>query len=193
MPPKVRVSKKDVISATIELLRRDGAEEINARRIASELGCSTQPIFSNFSSMEELESEVTREAYALYLGFIEGEIKSGKYPEYKAFGMAYIRFASEEKELFKYLFLTDRGENALPEEGFNTPAEIVMRANGISLELARLIHLEMWAFVHGIATMAATSFLTLEWELIENMVSDTYHGLRARHSMPDSASGLNKN
>ena len=183
MPPKAKISKKDIISATLELLRRDGAEEINARKIASELGCSTQPIFSNFSSMEELESDVTRSAYQLYLGFIEGELKSGKYPQYKAFGMAYIRFAREEKELFKYLLMSEKNENtALPSDGFDEPVEIIMKMNGISREVARMMHLEMWALVHGIATMIATSFLDLDNDLISTMLSDTYHGLCQRHT-----------
>ena len=143
--------------------------------------------------MEELESEVTRAAYELYLGFIDGEIKSGKYPQYKAFGMAYIRFAREEKELFRYLLLTKKTDStALPEEGFDGPVEMIMKANGISRELARLLHLEMWAFVHGIATMTATSFLELDWDLIDRMLSDTYLGLCARHSIEVPASGLAK-
>jgi hypothetical protein len=135
--------------------------------------------------MEELESEVTKSAYHLYLSFIEGELKSGNYPEYKAFGMAYIRFAREEKELFKYLFMLEKSDNtALPADGFNTPVEIIMRATDISREVARLMHLEMWALVHGIATMLATSFLDLDTDLISTMLSDTYHGLRQRHTSP---------
>ena len=43
------------------------------------------------------------------------------------------------------------------------------------------MHLEMWTCVHGIATMLATSFISLEWDLISDMLSDFYHGLRARH------------
>ena len=193
MPPRAKVSKKEVITAALELLRRGGTEEINARGIASELGCSTQPIFSNFSSMEELEAEVTKAAYELYLGFIEKEVESGKYPEYKAFGMAYIRFARDEKELFKYLLLTKKTEDtALPSDGFDGPAEMISKANGISLELARLIHLEMWAFVHGIAAMTATSFLELDWNLIEDMLSDTYLGLCARHNITVGGQSRNK-
>ena len=58
---------------------------------------------------------------------------------------------------------------------------MIMAANGISREAASMLHLEMWACTHGIATMIATSFLDLEWELISRMLSDAYLGLRARH------------
>jgi hypothetical protein len=56
-----------------------------------------------------------------------------------------------------------------------------MNANGITREKAMLMHLEMWAFVHGIGTMLATSFLDLDFELISNMISDVYQGIRAKH------------
>ena len=105
MPPKVKITKKDIIDKALELVREGGAEALNARSIARSLDCSTQPIFSNFESMEELEYSVLYAAFNKYLGFISAEIESGKYPAYKASGMAYTRFAREERELFKYLFM----------------------------------------------------------------------------------------
>jgi hypothetical protein len=38
----------------------------------------------------------------------------------------------------------------------------------------------MWISVHGIATMLATSFFEPEWELIGDMISDIYQGLKTR-------------
>lgn len=182
MPPKTKITKDDIITASLDLTRNNGFEAINARSIASALNCSTQPIFSNFSSMEELESEVFRAAYSHYLGFINAELESGKYPAYKAYGMAYIRFAKEEKELFKLLFMCDRaGKDSIPTSDFDNSVEMIMKANGFTKERATLIHLEMWCCVHGIGTMFATSFLPLEWELVENILSDVYMGILARH------------
>ena len=53
MPPKVKISKEDILQTAIELVRKGGEEAVNARAIAGALNCSTQPIFSNFASMEE--------------------------------------------------------------------------------------------------------------------------------------------
>ena len=183
MPPKIKITKEEIINTALELVRTSGEQSINARTVASALNCSTQPIFSNFSSMEELRGSVIVEAYDLYLGFIKNEVNSGKYPEYKAFGMAYIRFAMEEKELFKLLFMRDRtGEDLTPPKDFEQSAEIISKVNGVSIETARLIHLETWTCVHGIATMIVTSFLPLELDLISNMISDVYLGVRTRYT-----------
>ena len=182
MPPKVKITKKDILSAALSLVREQGEAALGARSIAATLGCSTQPIFSNFDTMETLSEAVTQEAYEHYLSFLMAEAESEQYPKYKAFGMAYIRFAKEEKELFKFLFMRDRrGQDLSPTADFEASVEILMASCNVSRETAKLMHLEMWAFVHGIATMLATSFLELDWDLISDMLSDVYQGLRTRY------------
>ena len=39
----------------------------------------------------------------------------------------------------------------------------------------------MWAYVHGIAAMTATGFLKLDTELISEMMTDAYQGLKMRY------------
>ena len=182
MPPKVRISKAEIVKTAIGLVRESGEQAINARAIAAALNCSTQPIFSNFSTMEELQDATKRAAYEIYLEFLQKETEGGKYPQYKAYGMAYIRFAKEERELFKLLFMCDRSDKAAKfSSDFTESVKMIMEANNTTYEVAELMHLEMWACVHGIATMLATSFIKLEWDLISDMLSDVYHGLLSRH------------
>ena len=182
MPPKVKITKKEIIEAAIDVIRRNGEDSLNARSIAASIGCSTQPIFSNFESMEDLQEHIYAAAYEIYLGFLEKEAKSDKYPRYKAFGMGYIRFAEEEKELFKLLFMCDRcGDIPKFSADFTESVEMIMKMNNTTHEVGELIHLEMWTCVHGIATMLATSFISFNWDFISNMVSDVYNGILLRH------------
>ena len=181
MAPKFKITKEEIVEASLDLIRWEGRGALNARSIASSLGCSTQPIFSNFSNMAELDLAVRAEAYSRYLVFTKEVVESNEYPLYKAAGMAYIRFAAEEKELFKLLFMCDRtGEDLTPTADFESTVDMIASSNGISREKASLLHLEMWIVVHGIATMQATSFLPLEWELISNVLTDVYLGVRER-------------
>ena len=182
MPPKVKITKENIVNAALDIVRKDGAAALNARSLAAAIGCSTQPLFSNFSSMEELDAEVIKTAYELYIGFINAEIERGEYPIYKAYGRAYIRFASEERELFKLLFMRDRrGEDISPTPDFDASVKMIMEANGFERERAELFHLEMWSVAHGIATMLATSFLSLAEWVISRMLSDAYSGIRRVH------------
>ena len=99
MPPKVRVSKEDILRATLEIIRQGGEDAVNARSIADALECSTQPIFREFSSIDELVSQTKKAAYSTYIGFIESEVASEKYPAYKAFGMNHPQRAAYERWL----------------------------------------------------------------------------------------------
>ena len=182
MPPKARITKNDIIEAALKLARERGKDAINTRSVAAEMGSSTQPIFSNFKTMDELDEAVKSAAFERYSDFLKKEVESHKYPEHKALGMAYIRFAKEEKELFKLLFMCDReGKPLTSTEDFERAVEIITHVTGLSKERARLMQLELWAFVHGIATMFATSFVELDFELISTMITDVYQGIKQRH------------
>lgn len=183
MAPKVKITREDIVATALDIVRKDGAQAVNARSIAAKLNCSTQPLFTNFSSMEELDLAVIKEGIALFEKYMEREIQSGQYPEYKASGMAYIRFAKEEKELFKYLYMRDSdGNHTSEEEGnFNDMENLVHNNTGLDGDGAATFHLEMWAVVHGIATMFATNYLALDWNLVDKMVTDVYQGLRKQY------------
>lgn len=185
MPPKVRVTREDIIRTATDIVRESGAEALNARTVAAVLGCSTQPIFSNFATMEDLRFAVVESADALYQEYVSRETESGEYPPYKAGGMAYIRFAKEEKELFKLLYMCDRTEVDVPAEtqSFTQMTDLVRRNTGADDDTAKLFHLEMWAYVHGIATMFATGFLDLDWKLVSRMLTDAYLGMRKQYGM----------
>ena len=70
--------------------------------------------------------------------------------------------------------LTDKSEDGLWNIKYNT---------GLDNAGATLFHLEMWAYVHGIATMFATGYLDLDWELVSKMLTDSYLGLRKQYGM----------
>lgn len=184
MPPKVRITKEDILTTSIEMVREKGAEVLNARAIAAHMGCSTQPIFSNYSSMDELKQDVMNNAYDLYMNFLKTETESNQYPPYKATGMGYIRFAKEEKELFKLLFMRDRSKETIADEfdeSSRMSIAMMQQALGLPYEKASQFHLEMWIYVHGIASLLATSYLPLEWEAISELVTNAYQGIRARY------------
>ena len=185
MPPKIRVTKDDIISAAVEIVRSRGAQAINARAIAAELNCSTQPVYSNFATIDELRLAVVDKAEELSREYMRRETADGRYPEYKAGGMAYIRFAKEEKELFKLLYMRDRSGEVIPESTdlSGEMESIVHKQTGLNGSEVKLFHLEMWAFVHGIAVMFATGYVELDPELVSKMLTDSYQGLRKQYGM----------
>lgn len=183
MAPKIKVTKEDIIKSGLALVREDGESGLNARAVAQKIGCSTQPIFSNYSLMEDLKKDIIAAAEKLYLDYTHGKMNTAQIPPYKASGLAYIQFAKDETNLFKLLFMRNRrketesdNENAVSEF-----VDIVAKNTNLSREDAYMFHLEMWVYVHGIASMIATSYLEWDEETISKMLTDAYIGLKRRY------------
>lgn len=188
MPPKAKITKEDVVNAGVDLVRRKGEKGLNARDLAAALGCSTQPIFTNFPSMEELRKAVIERAEMIYYACLERENSTAGDKPYKAMGMGYIRFAAEEKELFRLLFMRDRSDEENKDgetEDVKRAVELIMKNTGLDMKSAFMFHLELWIFVHSIASMIATSYLNWESELVSRMVSDAYEGIKSRFISSD--------
>lgn len=182
MPRSFMFTKEEILSAALDLTREKGADAVTARALGAQLGTSSQPIFGYFKSMADVKEAVISAANSLYQGYLKKDMDEGKYPPYKASGMAYIRFAREEKELFKLLFMRDRSneEKKLAEET-EMITDIICKQVGISKERALLFHLEMWAFVHGIAVMLATNYYDWSEELTSGALTDMYMGLKYKY------------
>lgn len=183
MPRKFMFTREKVLAAALNLAREQGIAAVTARGLGEKLGSSSKPIFSLFENMEDVLSAVMEAADKLYQSHLKEDMASGKYPPYKASGMAYIRFAREEKELFKLLFMRDRTHENIGDdkEELKPLLELIQQNLGLNEESAYLFHLEMWIYVHGIATMLATSYLEWDDEFISRVVTDGYEGLKTRY------------
>ncbi len=184
MPPKFKFTREQIIDSAVNVVRKNGMSALTARALAAELGSSAKPIFGLFQNMEEVQSEVMSAANALYQSYIQNGMADSKYPPYKASGMAYIQFAKEEKELFKLLFMRDRTGEKIEEnrEEIRPILNIIMKNLGISEDEAYLFHLELWLYVHGIATMIATNYLEWDIDFIDKALTDAYQGLKVRYT-----------
>ncbi|MCQ4023257.1 MULTISPECIES: TetR/AcrR family transcriptional regulator [unclassified Ruminococcus] len=184
MPPKFKFTREQIIDAALEVTRKNGFEGLTARKLAAELGSSAKPIFGLFQNMEEVQSEVITAANMIYQSCIQKSLKSSEYTPYKATGMAYIRFAGEEKELFKLLFMRDRTNEKKEEnrEEIRPILNIIMKNLCFTEEEAYLFHIELWIFVHGIATMIATNYLEWDVDFIDKALTDAYEGLKHRYT-----------
>lgn len=187
MPPKAKFSREEMISAAVAVVKADGVDALTARALGAKLGVSPSPIFTVFQSMEEVKQEVLKSADRLYQSYLQADMASGEYPPYKASGMAYIRFAKEESALFKLLFMRDRSHEKIEKqtEEIKPLLELIQKNTGLSEEEAYLFHLEMWIYVHGIATMIATSYLAWDMAFVSKVLTDGYLGLKCRYERRD--------
>ncbi len=188
MPRQFMFTQEAIIAAGLALAREGGMSAVTARALGQRLGASSKPIFGLFRNMEEVQHGVMVAAFQLYQNYLATDMAAGRYPPYKASGMAYIRFAREERELFKLLFMRDRSHEALQnDDDSEALLALIQKNTGMSREAARLFHLEMWIYVHGIATMTATAYLDFDEASISGMLTDAYMSLKQRFLTEGSA------
>ncbi|MBQ3080198.1 MAG: TetR/AcrR family transcriptional regulator [Clostridia bacterium] len=185
MPPKNRFTREEIIQTAISIVRESGMDALTARSLADRLNSSVKPIFGLFENMEELKKCVLEKSYHMYRAYLDEDMNKGEYPPYKASGMAYIRFAMEEKELFRLLFMRDRKsdeDKGVNSEEMEMLLPLIMKSANVSKENAKRMHCELWLFVHGVAVMYATDYLEMDLKDVSNMCTDVYQGLKARFS-----------
>ncbi len=103
MPPKQSITRDLIITSGITLARKKGIESLSARTLAKTLNCSTQPIYSCFSTMKELEqtilTEALRVATATYL------IKPDAIRiNFLDIGLGYLCMAKKDPHLYDMLY-----------------------------------------------------------------------------------------
>ena len=60
MPPKSKVTKDMIVHAAVEIIRQNGFESVNARTVAGQLHCSTQPVMYHFTTIDSLKRAAFR-------------------------------------------------------------------------------------------------------------------------------------
>lgn len=102
MPAAKRFSKDEIIDAAVEVLRDGGFSSVNARSVAKKLGCSTQPIYFSFANMDELKAALTERAVLMHTRRVRDSLRAheGNDSRYSSYGMGFVKFAAEEKQLF---------------------------------------------------------------------------------------------
>lgn len=175
MPPIKKYAKEKIIEVAYNLAKNEGLNSINARRIAKELNSSVNPIFNNFKNMEELKNEVINRIYKLYKSYMLYTDSNEK--KYKQTGLNYIKFAKDNPEFFKIMFMQ---ESPIDVEIFvmadNVGYDVIKKGQeltGFSFEEQKKFHSRVWIFTHGIATLVATKTISISDEEISKLLEET--------------------
>lgn len=181
MPPVRKFKEEDIINKAYEIVEKEGFEGLNARRIAKELDCSVQPIFHNFSNMEELNRKVFEKICSKYREYLTSNSESEK--EYKKTGLSYIKFAKDYPEFFKIMFMQ---KTPLDVEEFmmnDTVSDYIItvgqKMTGLSYEEQKKFHLKVWIFTHGIACLVANKTVDLKDDEIDRLLESTVREMLA--------------
>lgn len=181
MPPKAKFTKEEVVDCAFELVREQGMEALTARELGNRLGSSARPIFTVFNNMDEVKDAVFQKALDLDAEYTKRGLQE-KVP-FKGVGMAYVKFAQDEPQLFRLLFMTKPKKSvSVPTmiEIFNSVCPISDSIEGpykIDREQAAKLFQHMWIYTHGIATMCVNGLCTYTEEEISERLSEVFVAL----------------
>ena len=160
MPPSVKFTKEEIVNAALQVVREKGTAALTARQIAAVLGVSTRPIFTYFQNMQQVQEAVRQAAQALYHSYI----KKGLEQVHPLIGLGeqYIRFATQEPELYRLLFLplAPGSENKAMEEMERTQnlvLEFLQQIYQLDEAAAKRFFRDVWLVAHSLAALIVTN------------------------------------
>lgn len=185
MPAPKKITKEIVLDAAMQVFRKQGYDAINARSIAKELNCSTQPIYVEFTNMEELKNAIIDEVILCHKNKVEAQLQKKDKEAYSSYGLGFVQFARDEKEFFRFLYLNaDDGGKVRDDIFLEQIIETIQREYGYSLEIARKFHSDMHNYTYGIAMLANTGYQKYSDEEIGELLHREFMALTSIYGIP---------
>ncbi|CDD53296.1 MULTISPECIES: TetR/AcrR family transcriptional regulator [Ruminococcus] len=160
MPPSVKFTKEEIVNAALQVVREKGTAALTTRQIAAVLGVSTRPIFTYFQNMQQVQEAVRQAAQALYHSYIKKGLE--QVHPFIGLGEQYIRFATQEPELYRLLFLplAPGSENKAMEEMERTQnlvLEFLQQIYQLDEAAAKRFFRDVWLVAHSLAALIVTN------------------------------------
>ena len=154
---KQKVTKEMIVEAGFSIVREEGEPALNVRSVAARLGCSTQPVMYWYKNMSELKADIIARANEFHTAFLT---KGGYEDVLVGIGMNYIRFAAEEKNLFRFLVMSDNSDSGgiadlLAPDAAGELLSPLEWKYGLSSDQARDVFEALFSCFHGYAALLA--------------------------------------
>lgn len=190
MSKSVTITKDMILKTAFDIAREKGLDGISNRELAKKLNCSIRPIYYQFQNVDELYNELYIKIEKYFYKFLMDNMNDDM-PKYKQVGINYIKFAKEEKELFKILFMSeiDLGLNDFitkDMEDFNELSKLIKISTNLNDEDIESFHIKMWIFSHGLATLVASSTINISDEQLKQLLSLEFQALMLLKENPNN-------
>lgn len=177
MPAVIELKKDYVVKVAVKMVNDKGWDSVNARSLAKQLNVSTKPLYRIYNSMDEIKSDIYNEIYRQYDEYITSRIDSKK--ALLTLCIAYVEFASEYKNLFISLFLSNnlkwKSLDDVLDEKWNQSTIInLVNKHGYSFDEAKSLFMNFWLYANGLATLLATNEIKIDEKEILVRLVKTY-------------------
>lgn len=181
MARKIQYNKEIFFIKTQKFIKEKGIEFLNSRDLCKYIGCSTQPLFRNFKSMENFKVELKKylhDYYDLYIGNI-----IDKKDYLFTISFAYASFAYNEPKIFQALFMsTLAGSRTIDEvlkSNWNIETiESIPNQYSLTIEQARKLYRDIRFYTHGLACQIACNSILVTEEEIKSLIKELINKMK---------------
>ncbi len=184
MPPKPKYTKEEITAAALAVVSRSGMDALTAKELGRELSTSASPIFTVFNSMQEVQDAVKLAAMQRFETYAH-EPCDGM-PLFKQVGMQMIRFAKEEPQLYRLIFMSQNSGARSFSDIYSHLGPLaedclaaLCREYELSPSAARLLFEHSWIFTFGIGTLCAGGVCDLSYDDISAMLTRDFGAMIA--------------
>ena len=175
MARKVLFNEDIILNKTYEFIKDKGIETMNARDLCKYSGCSTQPLFKNFSSMDQLKVKLKDYLHDYYDKFIYKIIDKENY--LYTISYAYALFALKEKNIFKALFMSDLAGSRTIEQVLSSKHNIetiesIPKQYNLTKQQAEDLYRDVRFYTHGLACQIASNSILVSEEEIKELIKN---------------------
>lgn len=180
MPPKPKITKEMIVDTAFNIVQKEGVDKVTARSISEQLKCSTQPVLYYFSTVEDIKKMVYKKADAYHSDYIMNmEIDCGN--PMLAIGMNYIKFAIEERNLFRLLFQSNEFSgigmlDLLEFEELLPIFTVLQNRLDVSMEDVKKVFSTLFIFTHGYASLYANNTMIYDELNVMKTLENVFYG-----------------
>ncbi len=99
-------TRKKIIEAARDIYAEEGPQGLSMRKVARQVGVSAPAIYRHFEDKEELVTEVCREGFSVFAGYLmRGTGEPGPMERLEATGRGYLEFALDHPQYYEVMFM----------------------------------------------------------------------------------------
>ncbi|QGP77169.1 TetR/AcrR family transcriptional regulator [Tetragenococcus halophilus] len=170
-------TREHILKAAYELIEKDGFSNFTARKVANQMGVSTQPIYLEFDNMEDLKQTLIKEIF----DDLTKKVFSVEHTGDKVIDISinYIDFAQKNPRLFMAMYLDEKGGGkAMYDLSYHFIKETLLQEKeyqNLSEEYIEALFHGTWITITGLATLMLSKVIVPSRQqtitIIENRVN----------------------
>lgn len=177
MARKKTITRENILDAAFDLVVQEGFSNFTARKVAKWMNCSTQPIYLEFSCMDELKNAVLKRVQE----YLVTDVYNQQICDDALINLslAYIDLARTNNHLYKAIFVEDHfGVSAMRDFTYQLALKKLDEnpaAKNLPEDRKKNLVTGCWIIATGLASLISAGYIDIRQEQMVNLLQAQIH------------------